>query len=84
MSFIVPGFFKPQACERWRNGEIARCWFLNENDNCQLQKGSSRLDLQEQYASCPIIRVKRYHGDLVDVEKGDKYLDAEKNEWRGW
>lgn len=84
MSFIVPGFYKPQACERWKNGAFSRCWFLSETDNCKLIKGSSRLDLQEQYAVCPLIRIKRFHGELIDAEKGDKYLDAEKNEWRGW
>lgn len=40
--------------------------------------------MQEQYAGCPIIRIKRNHGDIVDIEKGDKYLDAEADEWHGW
>lgn len=84
MSFIVPGFYKPQSCEQWKNRRFIRCWFLDDNDSCRLQKGSSKLSMQEQYAGCPVIRIKRNHGEIVDVEKGDRYLDAEADEWHGW
>ena len=84
MSFIVKGYYKPQACEQWKNGEFRICWFMDENDNCKIQRGSRGKDRQEQYADCPLVRIKRNHGELIDAEKGDMYLEAETNNWRGW
>lgn len=82
MSFIVPGVHKPRACYRWKNMERVSCIFLDDNDDCRLQKNTKNLDWEQQYERCPIIPFHWRHGDIVDIEKPDRViLPAEDDTW---
>ena len=83
MSFIVKGKYKPQQCQKWQNSRYKRCWFLDDNDNCTLQKGVHGRSWEEQYAGCPILNIKRKHGALIDSDRNEVVLEAE-DDTIGW
>ena len=75
MSYIVKGHFKPHACEEWKNREFLRCTFLDEHDDCALQAETLHgRPWAEQYKTCPLVRVKRQHGRITDLDRFRKAL----------
>ena len=84
MSFIVKGLHKPKECQWWQNGRVKRCWFLNDDDACALQKDAKKLTWEEQFAKCPIVAIKWQHGELVDKMRNEVVLEAEDDILHGW
>lgn len=63
MSYIVPRD-KPSRCYK--------CSFMDKiTYDCKLMYGDDYPDFESQYENCPLIEIKKPHGDLIEVEDYD-------------
>ena len=74
MSVIIKGMEKPSNCV-WidEKGDGKRCPLLNIDDDCKVQRCTTRETWEEQMEDCPLIEIPK-GAKLIDVRDVKKHM----------